>query len=61
MRRDFSEYNSTQIPIKEYQLGEIQMMEEVDEHVGNNYAKILDSSFVAQTVVDSLFLREEAR
>ena len=51
----------TQVPITESQLEEMQVMEEVSEHVGMNYPEIPDSSFVAPPVDDFLFPREEAR
>ena len=37
MRRDFDNYYIRQVPITENQLGEMQMMEEVAEHVGMDY------------------------
>ena len=37
MRRGFSEYHIKQVPMTENQLGDMQMMEEVAEHMGNNY------------------------
>ena len=37
-----------QVPIAENQLGTMQMMEEVSEHVEMNYTEIPDSSFVVQ-------------
>ena len=36
MRRDFNENHITQVPPTENQLGEMQMIEEVAEHVGMN-------------------------
>ena len=60
MRRDFSEHHMMQVPITENQLGTMQMMAEVSEHVGMNYPEILDSRFVAQPVDDFLFPWEEA-
>ena len=59
MRRDFNEYHMTQVPITENQLGTMQMMEEVSEHVGMNYPEIPDSRYVAQPVDDFLFPWEE--
>ena len=59
MRRDFSEHHITQVPPTENQLGEMQMMEEVAEHVGMNYPEIPDSRFVVQPVDDFLFPWEE--
>ena len=59
MRRDFNEHHITQVPPTENQLGEMQMMEEVAEHVGMNYPEIPDSRFVAQPVDDFLFPLEE--
>ena len=50
----------TQEPITENQLGAMQMMEEVSEHVGMNYPEIRDSRFVAQLADDFLFPWEEA-
>ena len=37
MRTDFNEQHMMQIPITENQLGTMQMMEEVSDHVGMNY------------------------
>ena len=48
-----------QKPITENQLGTMQRMEEVSEHVGMNYPEIPDSRFVAQPVDDFLFPWEE--
>ena len=59
MRRDFNEHHITQVPPTENQLGEMQMMEEVSEHVGMNYPEIPDSRFVAQPIDDFLFPWEE--
>ena len=59
MRGDFNEHQMTQNPITEKQLGTMQMMEEVSEHVGVNYTKIPDSRYVAQPVDDFLFPWEE--
>ena len=60
MRRDFNEQHMMQVPITENQLGTMQMMEEVSDHVGMNYPEIPDSRFVAQPVDDFLFPWEEA-
>ena len=59
MRRDFNEHHITQVPPTENQLGEMQMMEEVAEHVGMNYPEIPDSRYVAQPFDDFLFPWEE--
>ena len=59
MRRDFSEHHIMQVPITENQLGTMQMMEEVSEHVGMNYPEIPDSIYVAQPFDDFLFPWEE--
>ena len=59
MRRDFNEHHMMQVPITENQLGTMQMMEEVSEHVGMNYPEIADSRYVAQPVDDFLFPWEE--
>ena len=53
-------HHMTQVPMKENQLEEMQMMEEVSEHVRMKYPEISDSRFVAQPVVDFLFPCEEA-
>ena len=55
MRRDFNEHHMTQVPMTDNQLEEMQMMEEVSDHVGMNYREIPDSRFVAQPVDDFLF------
>ena len=56
MRRDFNEHHITQVTPTENQLGEMQMMEEVAEHVGMNYPEIPDSRYVAQPFDDFFFL-----
>ena len=60
VQTDFNEHHMIQVPITENQLGTMQMMKEVSEHVGMNYPEISDSRFVAQPVDDLLFLWEEA-
>ena len=60
MRRDFNEHHMMQVPITENQLGTMQMMEEVSDHVGRNYPEIPDSRFVAQPFDDFLFPWEDA-
>ena len=59
MRRDFSKHHMMQVPITENQLGTMQMMEEVSEHVGMNYIEIPDSRYVAQPFDDFLFPWED--
>ena len=59
MRRDFNEHQMTQVPMTENQLEEMQMMEEISDHVGMTYPEIPDSRFVAQPVDDFLFPWEE--
>ena len=59
MRRDFNEHHITQVPPTENQLGEMQMMEEVAEHVGMNYPEIPDSRYVVQPFDEFLFPWEE--
>ena len=59
MRGDFNEHNLTPVPMKENQLGEMQMMEEVAEHLGINYPETPDSRYVAQPFEDFLFPWEE--
>ena len=48
-----------QVPITENQLGTMQMMGEVSEHVGMNYPEITDSRYMAQPFDDFLFPWEE--
>ena len=59
MRRDFNEHHITHVPLTENQLGEMQMMEEVAEHVGMNYPETPDSTYVAQPFDDFLFPWED--
>ena len=59
MRRDFSEHHMMQVPNTENQLGTMQMMAEVSEHVGMNYPEIPDSRYVAQPFDDFPFPWEE--
>ena len=59
MRRDFNEHFMMQVPMTEIQLGEMQMMEEVSEHVVMNYPEIPDSRYVEQPVDGFLFPWEE--
>ena len=59
MRRDFTEHHITQVPMTENQLGEMQMMEEVAEHVGMNYPETPDPIIVTQPIDDFLFPWEE--
>ena len=49
-----------QVPMTENQLGEMQMKDEVAEHVVMNYPDTPDSRYVAQKVDDFLFPWEEA-
>ena len=60
MRRDFIEHRMIQKPRTESQLGEMQMMEQVAEHVKMNYPDTPDSRYVAQPVDDFLFPWQEA-
>ena len=48
-----------QVPITENQFELMQMMEEVSEHVGRNYAEIPGTRYVFQPVDDFLFPWEE--
>ena len=59
MRRDLNDYHITQLPLTENQLGEMQMMEKVADHVGMNYPETLDSRYVAQPFDNFLFPWEE--
>ena len=59
MRRDFSKHHMMQVTITESQLGTMQLMEEVTEHVGMKYPEIPDSRFVDQPFDDFLFPWEE--
>ena len=60
MRWDFNEHRLMQFPITKNQLGTMQMMDEVSDHVEMNYPEIPVSRFLAQPVDDFLFPREEA-
>ena len=60
LRRDFNEHHMTQVPMTANQLEEMQMMEEVSDHVGMSDPENPDSRFVAQPVEDFLFPWEEA-
>ena len=60
MRKDFTEHQMFQVPITENHFGTMQMMEEISDHVGINYAEFPDSRFVAQPVEDLLFPWKEA-
>ena len=44
-----------QVPKTKNQLGEMQMMKEVAEHVGMKYSEDPDSTYVAQPFDDFLF------
>ena len=59
MRRDINEHHMTHVPMTENQLGEVQMMKEVAEHVGMSYPETPDSRYVAQPFDDLLFHWEE--
>ena len=60
MQRDFQEHHMMQIIVTGNQLGEIQMTQEVAEHMGINYPDTPDSKYVAQLVQDFPFPWEEA-
>ena len=60
MRRDFNEHHMTQVHTTENQLQEMQMIEEISDHMGMNYPEISVSRFVAQPVDDFLSPWEEA-
>ena len=60
MRSDFNEHHMMQVPITENQIGTMQMMKEVSDHVGMNYTETPDSRFGAQPVDYFLFPWEEA-
>ena len=55
MRKDFNEHHIKQVPMTGNQLGEMQMMEDVAEHIGMNYPESPDSRYVAQPFDDFLF------
>ena len=55
MCRDFKEHHITQVPMTENQLGEMQMMEDVAEHVGMKFPETPDSRYVSQSFDDFLF------
>ena len=48
MQRNFNEHHMTPVPLTKNQLGEMQMMEEMAEHVGMSYAEKPDSRYVTQ-------------
>ena len=53
--RDFNEHHTMQVHITENQLGTMQMLEEVTEHVGLNNAETPDSRYVAKPIDDFFF------
>ena len=59
MRKDFNEHHTMQVPLTENQLGEMQMMEQVAEHVKMNYSDTSDFRYVAQSVDNFLFPWED--
>ena len=59
MRKDFNEHHTMQVPMTENQLGEMQMMEQVAEHVRMNYPDTSGSRYVAQPVDNFLFPWED--
>ena len=59
-QKDFNEHHMMQVPMTENQVGEMQLTEEVAEHVGMSYPEPPDSRYVAQPVDDFLFPCEEA-
>ena len=59
MRRDFNEHHMTQVPMTENQLGIMQIMKKMAEHVGMNYPNTPDARYVSQLVDDLLFPWEE--
>ena len=56
----FIEHQKMQVLMTKDQLGEMQMKDEVAEHVGMSYPDNPDSRYVAQPVDGFLFLWEEA-
>ena len=60
MQKDFHVHHMTQVPMPENQLKEMQMIEELSDHVGMNYPEIPDPRSVAHSVDDFLFAWEEA-
>ena len=59
-QKDFNEHHMMQVPMTENQVGEMQLTEEVAEHVRMSYPEPPDSRYVAQPVDDFLFPCEEA-
>ena len=59
MGRDFNQRHMIEVPMTENQLGEMQMMEEVAEHMGMNHPEPPDSRYAAQPFSDFLFPWEE--
>ena len=60
MRNDFNQHHMMQVPMTENQIREMEMTEEVAEHVGINYPDTPYSRYVAQPVGVFLFPWEEA-
>ena len=56
MRRDFNEHHMTQVPMTENQLEEMQMMEEVSDHVGMNYPRFRTQDLWLNQSTTSSFL-----
>ena len=50
MRRDFNEHHMTQVTMTEKKFVEMQMMEDLAEHVGLSYPDTSDSRYVAQLI-----------
>ena len=59
MRRLLNEQHIAQVPMTENQLGKMQKMEEVAEHVGMNYSETPPSRYVAQPFDDFPFPWED--
>ena len=60
MRRDFNEHHLMQVPMTENQLGEMQMTEEVAEHVGMNYPTLLTlDMWLNQSTISSFLGRKQ--
>ena len=59
MRRDFNDHHLMQVRMTENQLGEMQIKEQVSEHVGMNYPETPDSRYGAQPFDAFLFPWDE--
>ena len=57
MRREFNQHHMMQVPMTDNQIGEMQMKEEVAEHLGMIYPETPDTRYVAHHLTFSSSLR----